>query len=143
MPPTVRWIATLALASTLAVGSARAEQTAVAGEPDHAGHPTEIVGIAATRLLPTVLVVPEDAAFGWLNYSSASAKITFDEDIAKKLHCRSPGAFRIRGAEIVAPQVGSGGFATLCSLAPGEYSYRVALEGQPEPLLGKLVVEGE
>jgi hypothetical protein len=37
--------------------------------------------------------------------------------------------------------VPSGGFVTLCSLAPGEYDYRVELEGRQQPLLGKLVVE--
>jgi hypothetical protein len=36
----------------------------------------------------------------------------------------------------------SGAFVTLCQLAPGEYDYRVELEGRKQPLLGKLVVEG-
>jgi hypothetical protein len=39
--------------------------------------------------------------------------------------------------------VASGAFVTLCSLAPGEYDYRVELEGRQQPLLGKLVVEAE
>ncbi len=32
---------------------------------------------------------------------------------------------------------------TRCSLAPGEYDYRVDLEGRQQPLLGKLVVEAQ
>ncbi len=112
-------------------------------EPDHAGHPTKIVGIAPTRLLPTVLVVPHDSAFGWLNYSSGDATIKFDEDITPKLTCRSPGLFRASAGDLASPRVASGAFVTLCSLAPGEYDYRVELEGRQQPLIGKLVIEAQ
>lgn len=134
-------IATLALA--FASRTASAEDSAPENEIDHAGHPTEIVGIAPTRLLPTVLVVPHDSAFGWLNYSSDQATIKFEEDITPKLTCLSPGRFRADTGGIAAPRVASGAFVTLCSLAPGEYDYRVELEGRQQPLLGKLVVKAE
>ncbi len=120
-----------------------AEDGALEGEPDHAGHPTKIVGIAPTRLLPTVLVVPHDSAFGWLNYSSGDATIKFEEDITPKLRCRSPGLFRASTGDLASPRVPSGAFVTLCSLAPGEYDYRVELEGRQQPLLGKLLVKAE
>jgi hypothetical protein len=130
---------------TLALGlvsqAAPAADGALEDEPDHAGHPTEIVGIAPTRLLPTVLVVPHDSAFGWLNYSSADATIRFDEDVTPKLTCRSPGLFRASAGDLASPRVASGAFVTLCSLAPGEYNYRVEIEGRHQPLLGKLVIE--
>ncbi len=141
MPRTSRRFAIVTLALTLASQAAWAEDGAVEGEPDHAGHPTQIVGIVATRLLPTVLVVPHDSAFGWLNYSSRDATIKFEEDITPKLTCRSPGLFRSSAGDLTSPRVASGAFVTLCSLAPGEYDYRVDLEGSQRPLIGKLVVE--
>ncbi len=143
MPRTSRRFAIVALALALALQAAWAEDGAVEDEPDHAGHPTEIVGIAPTRLLPTVLVVPHDSAFGWLNYSSRNATIRFDQDITPKLTCLSPGPFRASGGDLASPRVVSGAFVTLCSLAPGEYDYRVEIEGRQQPLLGKLVVEAQ
>ncbi len=140
MSRTSRRFAIVSLALALASQVARAEEGAPEGEPDHAGHPTEIVGIVPTRLLPTVLVVPHDSAFGWLNYSSRSATIRFDEDIMPKLTCRSPGPFRDKAGDPASPRVASGAFVTLCSLAPGEYDYRVELKGRSRPLLGKLVI---
>ncbi len=141
MSRTSRRFAIVSLALALASQMARAEDGAPEGEPDHAGHPTEIVGIVPTRLLPTVLVVPHDSAFGWLNYTSREATIKFEEDISPKLRCRSPGFFRASTGELASPRVASGAFVTLCNLAPGEYDYRVELEGRQRPLLGKLVVE--
>jgi hypothetical protein len=133
----------VALALALAPQTTGAEDNTSENEPDHAGHPTEIVGIARTRLLPTVLVVRHDSAFGWLNYSSDQATIRFEEDITPKLACLSPGLFRAGSGELAAPRVASGAFVTLCSLAPGEYDYRVELEGRQQPLLGKLVVKAK
>ncbi len=120
MPQTSRHFAILTLA-LLASQAGWAEDNAPEGEPDHAGHPTEIVGIAPTRLLPSVLVVSEDSAFGWLNYFSGDATIKFDEDIAPKLRCRSPGLFRAPTGDLASPRVASGAFVTLCSLAPGSF----------------------
>ena len=139
MPRTSRRFAIVMLALTLATQAAWADED----EPDHAGHPTEIVGISPTRLVPTVLVVPHDSAFGWLNYSSGDATIKFEEDITSKLRCLSPGLFRASSGDLTSPRVASGAFVTLCSLAPGEYDYRVELEGRQQPLLGKLVVEAQ
>jgi hypothetical protein len=132
---------TLALA--LVSEAAPAADGALEDEPDHAGHPTKIVGIVMTRLLPAVLVVPHDSAFGWLNYSSADATIRFDEDITPKLACRSPGLFQASAEDLASPRVASGAFVTLCSLAPGMYNYSVEVEGREQPLLGKLVIEAE
>ena len=143
MPRSSRRFAIATLAMALASQAAWAEDGADADEPDHAGQPTQIVGIVPTRLLPSVLVVPYDSAFGWLNYSSGEATIKFEDDIAPKLTCRSPGLFRSSTGDPASPRVASGAFVTLCSLAPGEYDYRVELEGRQLPLLGKLVVEAQ
>lgn len=96
----------------------RAAGTTSEDEPDHIDHPTEIIAISATRLVPTVLVMPHDSAVGWLNYSAREATIRFSEDIIPKLSCRSPGPFRARGDELASPRIASGAFVTLCSLAP-------------------------
>ena len=143
MPRTSRRFAIVTLALTLLSQAGWAEDATREGEPDHAGHPTEIVGIAPTRLLPTVLAVPHDSAFGWLNYTPHDATIKFDEDITEKLLCRSPGLFRASAEDLPSPRVAGGAFVTLCSLAPGEYDYRVELQGRQQPLLGKLVVEAQ
>ena len=143
MPRISKRFAIVTLALALASQVAWAEDVAPESEPDHAGHPTKIVGIAPTRLLPTVLVVPHTSAFGWLNYSAFDATIKFDEDITPKLTCRSPGLFRASAGDLASPRVASGAFVTLCSLAPGEYDYRVELDGRQRPLLGKLVVRGD
>ncbi len=79
----------------------------------------------------------------WLNYSSEEATIRFEENITPKLTCRSPGLFRASAGNVASPRVASGAFVTLCSRAPGEYDYRVELEGREQPLLGKLVVEAQ
>lgn len=143
MPRTSRRFAIVTLGLALASQNAWAQEGAHEDEPDHAAHPTEVVGIAPTRLLPSFLVVPHDSAFGWLNYTSRDATITFDVDITRKLTCRSPGQFRASTGDIASPRVASGAFVTLCSLAPGEYDYRVEFEGREKPLLGKLVVEAQ
>ena len=133
------------LALTLTMGFAAqaiwAQDDGPEGEPDHVGHPLQIVGIVPTRLLPTVLVVHPGSAFGWLNYSSVEASIEFEEDITGKLTCRSAGPFR--ASNPVTPRVASGAFVTLCNLAPGAYDYNVELEGSRRPLLGKLVIEAQ
>lgn len=143
MNSTSRRFAVVTLALALTSQTALAEGGVPEGEPDHASHPMAIVGIATTRLLPTVLVVPHDSAFGWLNYSSRDATIKFEEDITPKLTCRSPGIFRASAGDLASPRIASGEFVTLCSLAPGEYGYRVELEGRKQSLLGKLIIEAE
>ena len=143
MPQISRRFAIVTLTLVLASQAAWAEDGAAESEPDHAAYPMEIVGILPTRLLPSVLVVPHHSAFGWLNYSSKAATIQFDENIMPKLNCRSPGLFRASAKDLASPRVASGAFVTLCSLAPGEYYYRVELEGGEQPVLGKLVVEAQ
>ncbi len=143
MPRTSRRLTILTLTLTLASQATWAEGGAREGEPDHAGYPTQIVAIVPTRLLPTVLVVAASSAFGWLNYTSVEAAIEFEEDITPKLTCRSPGPFRSSAGNPASPRVASGAFVTLCNLAPGEYDYRVDLEGYRKPLLGKLVIEAQ
>ena len=145
MPPTSRrfTILTLTLFLVAASHASWAQDDTREGEPDHVDHPMQIVGIVPTRLMPTVLVVPAGSAFGWLNYSSLEAAIEFEEDITSKLTCSSPGSFRSNNGSPASPRVAGGAFVTLCNLAPGEYDYRVEIEGRRKLLLGKLVIEGQ
>ena len=109
-------------------------------DPDHVGLKTEIVGIATGRLTPTVKLVGSTEALGWINYTSRVASIEFDAAVAEGMMCTGPTPFRLAGDRLVAERIASGGFATLCKLAPGEYDYRVTLRGAKDPFLGKLVV---
>ena len=70
-------------------GIARAEE-----EPDHVEYEHRFVRITATRVRPETLAVESDQAIGWVNYSSQIARVSFDEEIAEKMTCRSPGGFR-------------------------------------------------
>lgn len=112
----------------------------MAGGPDHAAHQTVVVAILSSGLSPTIQVVENGDAFGWLNYSASNARIRFQGSIVDKIFCRSPGQFNISADRLEAPEVPSGAYATLCSLKPGEYDYEVHLTGQGRPLLGKIVV---
>ncbi|MEM7409910.1 MAG: hypothetical protein AAF430_06730 [Myxococcota bacterium] len=128
-----RWLAFwIAL---LAVPSAADE-----GLPDHAALKTEIVVISPARLVPSVMVVADTEAFGWLNYAARDAAISFPVEITRRMACKGPSPFRVDGPRLVAEPVTTGNFATLCKLQPGVYEYRVEIAGRSDPLLGKLVV---
>lgn len=117
-----------------------ASAASVAALPDHAGHETRIVGISAGALLPTIKQIDQSDAFGWLNYSTQVASISFDRSVAAQMTCRGPSPFELQSDRLRAPSVASGGYATLCNLAPGEYDYEVELVGKGKVLLGKIVV---
>ncbi len=134
---------TLVLLSLLVAAGASADQAGEGASPDHVGLKTEIVAIAPDRLSPTVKLVGSTEALGWINYTSRAASIEFDAAVAETMMCTGPSPFRVDGDQLRAPEVISGGFATVCKLAPGEYDYRVVLRGTERPLLGKLVVGGE
>ena len=117
-----------------------ARTASVSALPDHAGHETRIVGISAGALLPTVKQIESGDAFGWLNYSTQIASISFDRSVAAQMTCRGPSPFELQSDRLRAASVASGGYATLCNLAPGEYDYEVELVGKGKVLLGKIVV---
>ena len=131
MRPTLPLV--IAVASFAAVAAAEPN-------PDHAELRTQIVVISPTRLVPSVIVVEDTEAFGWLNYASRDAAISFPAETAQRMACRGPSRFRVDGPRLVADPVSTGSFATLCRLEAGEYDYRVRFYGAKEPLLGKLVV---
>ncbi len=136
LPYQIARFALIALTAVLLSSPASSQEV----HPDHAGYNTHVVGISPNGLLPTVKQITPEDAFGWLNYSASNASISFEQDIVAHMTCREPSPFQLRGDRLTAPQVPSGGYATLCSLAPGEYDYQVELAGSKKTLLGKIVV---
>ena len=117
-------------------------------EPDHAEHNHQVAKILETRVHPKVIEIPSSDAISWLNYSSRRARVSFDPEVAKSMTCRSVGGFRLEGARLTSRDIQATQFASLCSLAPGEYEYRVELKsgiggsggGPAKSFNGKIVV---
>ena len=101
--------------------------SSLGAEPDHAEHDHRMARILETRVHPKVVEIHSADAIGWLNYSSKRARISFDAEVAKNLTCRSKGTFHLDGPRLSSNDIQASQFASLCSLAPGEYEYRVEL----------------
>ncbi len=101
--------------------------SSLAAEPDHAEHDHRMARILESRVRPEVIEIHSSDAIGWLNYSSQRARISFDAQVAKNLTCRSRGTFHLDGPRLISNDIQATQFASLCSLAPGEYEYRVDL----------------
>jgi hypothetical protein len=132
------------VAGTLALAApARAEDS------DHIDHEHRLVRIGSTSLHPPTLKLHAGDAFGWLNYSSEIARVSFDAGVADKMLCKERTSFRLGGDRIESGDVQARQFVSLCSLAPGSYPYRVDLRagaggsggGPVRTLDGTLVVE--
>ena len=94
---------------------------------DHAKYEHRFVRITSARVHPDPVRLTTDQALAWVNYSPKIARVSFDREVAKKMACRSPGAFRLIGDRLESNDIQGRQFASLCKLAPGEYTYRVAL----------------
>ncbi len=114
---------TLALLLGQGGGPAEAEDT----DPDHARLAHRLVPIMPGELYPEVQRIQESDAFGWLNYTTRIARVSFDKEVATQLTCTSPSGFHVTGDRFESGDIPSGGFTSLCNLAPGEYHYRVEL----------------
>ena len=96
-------------------------------EVDHADYEHRFVRITPLRLSPSAVTLTTDQALAWVNYASKVARVSFDKDVATKMKCRSRGTFRITGDRLESNDIQGRQFASLCSLAAGTYTYRVAL----------------
>ncbi len=96
-------------------------------EPDHADHDHRVARILEARVSPKTIEIHSTDAIGWLNYSSRRARISFDAEVAKSMTCKSISTFRLDGPRLTSSDIQATQFASLCSLAPGEYEYRVEL----------------
>ncbi len=57
--------------------------------------------------------------------------ITSPKKVAADIKCAERATFTLDGSRLVSPKVQAQQFASLCQLAPGTYSYRVALSEGP------------
>jgi len=128
-----------------ALGIAAAATAAV----DHADHSHQLVRIGENRVHPKVQNIGSDDAIGWINYSNKIARVSFAAEVADKMVCKSPSGFRLTGPRLESPDIQAFQFATVCSLAKGEYAYKIELRsgfggvagGVPETIEGKIVVQ--
>jgi len=111
--------ATLALVG-LCMGSAR--HVSAESEPDH-----RFVRIQQGHLQPRVIQVAAGDELGWINATSQIARVSFERDTARHMVCDRDRGFRLTGEKLESPQIQALQFASMCSLAPGEYAYRVEL----------------
>ena len=121
---------------------------ALAEDANHDLHDHQAVRITNSEVRPEVLTLHAEDAIGWLNYSRQRAVISFDEEVAKKLTCKAKSVFRLTGGRLESAPIQAQQFASLCSLAPGEYDYYGLLSsgagsdsGAGRKLEGKLVVQ--
>ena len=125
--------------------------SSLGAEPDHAEHNHRMARILETHVHPKVIEIHSADAIGWVNYSNQRARISFDAEVAKNLTCRSKGTFHLDGPRLSSNDIQSSQFASLCSLAPGEYEYRVELRsgiggsggsGFGKSFTGRIIVSG-
>ena len=145
--PGARRAARVAIRSLVLASLVLAAVPAAAEEADHADHEHQLIRIFENRVRPDPQQIHSADAIGWLNYTSKIARISFDQEVAKKLTCTSPGSFRLDGARLVSGDIQATQFATLCNLAPGEYDYVVTLRsgigttsGGEREIAGRIVV---
>jgi plastocyanin len=116
-----------ALAAALVLSTAmpaRAEDPAAA---DHTTRDHVFVTILPLKLRPDVQRLGPGDAVGWINYTNRIARVYFAKDVAKSMTCTSKGTFRLNGDRLESADIQAQQFASLCSLAPGEYGYHVEL----------------
>lgn len=118
---------TLACALALAAAIGFGRSATAAADVDHIEHDHRLVRIGALSLHPEVLEIERDDAFGWLNYSSQIATVSFDASIIEKMLCKERNSFHRVGDRIESGNIQARQFVALCSLAPGEYEYRVRM----------------
>jgi hypothetical protein len=143
------WLAVLLPLGCLLVVLAASPAGAADDEPDHADHSHTFIRITNAGLYPSEQALDKGEAFGWVNYSTKIAKVSFPAETAKKMTCTTRGSFRVNGDRLESGDIQATQFATLCNLAPGEYPYRVELRsgsgtsGEAPPVArdGKIIVK--
>ena len=137
-------------AAVLTIGLAVVAFSAAASEDesDHAKNEHRFVRIRSSSLHPKTQKVGTNEAFGWVNYSSKIARVSFDREVGGKMLCKTRTSFQLTGDRLQSGDIQGRQFATLCSLAPGEYAYLVELRsgagtlaGPGRTLKGTLIVD--
>jgi len=96
---------------------------------DHSDQKHHFVRITDGVLIPGRVEMRSDEAIAWGNYSSKSAQIFFDREVAGRIVCDAPGGFHLSDDALESNELRPRQFASLCRLQPGEYTYRVRLSG--------------
>ncbi|MFI5314953.1 MAG: hypothetical protein ACHQ6T_04585 [Myxococcota bacterium] len=96
--------------------------------PDHAELDHVYVRITDAGLRPAAQTLAASQAIGFLNSSSQVVRISFDKTVVTRIKCRSATSFQLAGDRLASGRVQGSQFASLCSLAPGSYAYRVDLQ---------------
>jgi hypothetical protein len=143
---------------------APAAPTLVAAEEaeDHAAHPQKVIAIGESRIVPDRLRMSTGDVLTFQNHSGQILRITFLEpaDLRDKVKCRQierlsenealvPGALFKRRGDRVVGLIAPGAFVSVCSLAPGRYTYTtsvargagVGAPGEPLGQKGEIIVE--
>lgn len=125
---------------------------AVAGtpDPDPSGPRDATVRIRNWTVSPQTIRLDAGREIGWLNQTSRGVRVQFDRDVAREMVCRNGSGFRLKGDRLESPEIRASRFASLCSLSPGVYGYRVVFSGEgggdgapvgERALAGRVVVE--
>ena len=96
--------------------------------PDHAELDHVFVRITDAGLRPPAQSLAANQAIGFLNSSSQVVRISFDKAVVTRIKCRSASSFQVEGERLASGRIQGSQFASLCSLAPGSYPYRVDLQ---------------
>jgi hypothetical protein len=97
------------------------------GALDHAELDHVYVRVTDAGLRPPAGKLLATQAIGFLNSSSSVVRVSFDRSVAKLIKCKSASSFQVEGERLTSARIQGSQFASLCSLAPGEYAYRVEL----------------
>jgi len=98
------------------------------GALDHAELDHVYVRITDAGLRPPSQTLTASQAIGFLNSSAKVARVSFAASVAKDIKCRTRGSFELEGDRLSSGRIQGSQFASLCSIAPGAYAYRVDLQ---------------
>jgi hypothetical protein len=137
--------AALMAAGILGFGATGAAARAAEPEGRH-----QYVKIRNWMVHPPTLRVDAGREIGWVNQTGRGVRVQFEPEVAREMVCREGSGFRLNGDVLESPEIRVNQFASMCSLSPGVYAYRVQFsrarggEGAPGSgriLQGRLVVE--
>lgn len=120
-----------------------AKKEMAAGDIDHVGTPTVIIGVSASGLVPPNTRARTDQALAWLSFTNREVTVSFDAKVADQMICEKPSAFEIEAGRLSAT-LQNGGFASFCKLRFGQYPYDVVINdgaGSERKLAGIITVE--
>jgi hypothetical protein len=110
----------------------------------------EYIRIRNWMVHPRTLRVAAGREIGWINQTARGVRVQLDREVAGEMVCHDGSAFRLTGDFLESPEIRATQFASMCSLTPGVYAYRVFFPGEGgaggappvgRTLRGRLIVE--